>query len=320
MMVSRLLRGLRLTAALAGMAVLLAPQVLQAQPALTVLTIGTLSSDNSAVVYYAQELGIFKKYGIDAQISAYTSGPVTAAAVTGGAIDIGVANVASIAVARTRGVPLKFLFPASIAGTGTLTDQIAVAKDSTIVNAADLNGKTIGVNGLRDLQQLCAMSWADKHGGDSKTLHFIEIPIPQMGTALSLHRVDAALPVEPFVTAQKDLIRSLGTVLDGVGPRYMVIGYLASDAWLAAHADVAARFVRAMREASIWGNTHRAESALMIERIMHVDPSVGATMNRATYGTDLDPALMQPVLDAALKYGILDRPVPTSDLIWRAPR
>jgi NitT/TauT family transport system substrate-binding protein len=188
------------------------------------------------------------------------------------------------------------------------------------VNAADLNGKTIGVNGLRDLQQLCAMSWVDKHGGDSKTLHFIEVPIPQMGTALSLHRIDAGMPVEPFVTAQKDLIRSLGSVLDGVGPRYMVIGYLATDTWLATHPDVAARFVRAMREASQWGNTHRAESAAMIERIMHVDPTVGATMNRATYGTDLDPALMQPVLDAALKYGILDRPVPITDLIWRAPK
>jgi len=80
------------------------------------VTIGTLSSDNSAAVYYAQELGIFKKYGIDAQISALASGPVTAAAVTGGALDIGVANVATIAVARTRGVQLKFLFPASIAG------------------------------------------------------------------------------------------------------------------------------------------------------------------------------------------------------------
>jgi hypothetical protein len=28
------------------------------------------------------------------------------------------------------------------------------------------------VNGLRDLQQLCAMSWMDKHGGDSKTVQF----------------------------------------------------------------------------------------------------------------------------------------------------
>jgi NitT/TauT family transport system substrate-binding protein len=320
MFVARLLRGVRLAAALAIVAVLVAPPALQAQPALTVLNIGTLNADNSAAVYYAQELGIFKKYGIDAQISALANGPAAAAAVTGGALDIGVANVASIAVARTRGVQLRFLFPASIASDGTLTDQIAVPKDSTAKTAADLNGKTFGVNGLRDLQQLCAMSWMDKHGGDSKTMHFVEVPIPQMGTALQLHRVDAALPVEPFVTAQKDLIRSLGSVLDGVGPHYMVIGYLANDGWLAAHADVAARFVRAMREASVWGNGHRTESAVMIERIMHVDPAVGATMNRATYGTDLDPALMQPVLDAALKYGILERPVPIADLIWRAPK
>jgi NitT/TauT family transport system substrate-binding protein len=164
------------------------------------------------------------------------------------------------------------------------------------------------------------MSWMDKHGGDSKTVHFIEVPIPQMGTALQLHRIDGGMPVEPFVTAQKDLIRSLGSVLDGVGPHYMVIGYLASDSWLAAHADVAARFVRAMRAASQWGNTHRAESAALIERIMHVEASVGATMNRATYGTDLEPALMQPVIDAAQKYGILDRPVQASELIWRAPK
>ena len=142
-----------------------------------------------------------------------------------------------------------------------------------------------------------------------------------MGQALSLHRIDGGMPVEPFVTAQKDLIRSLGSVLDGVGPHYMVIGYLASDAWLASHADIAARFVRAMREAaSVGQRAPYAESAAMIERIMHVDPSVGATMNRATYGTDLEPALLQPVVDAALKYGILSQPVPVSDLIWRAPK
>jgi NitT/TauT family transport system substrate-binding protein len=172
MIVTHLTRGARSAVALAALGTLLVALPVGAQSPLTVVTVGTLSSDNSAAVYYAQELGMFKKVGLDVQISAMANGPATAAAVTGGALDIGVANVASIAVARTRGVPLKFLFPASIAGDGTLTDQIAVAKDSPIKTAADLNGKTIGVNGLRDLQQLCAMSWMDKHGGDSKTVQF----------------------------------------------------------------------------------------------------------------------------------------------------
>ena len=53
MLVARLLRGVRLAAALAIVAVLFAPPALQAQPALTIVTVGTLSSDNSAAVYYA---------------------------------------------------------------------------------------------------------------------------------------------------------------------------------------------------------------------------------------------------------------------------
>jgi ABC-type nitrate/sulfonate/bicarbonate transport system substrate-binding protein len=69
MIVARLLRGVRLVAALAIVSVLLAPPALQAQ-ALTVVTVGTLSSDNSAAVYYAQELGFFKQAGLDVHISA----------------------------------------------------------------------------------------------------------------------------------------------------------------------------------------------------------------------------------------------------------
>ena len=247
-------RGVRLAAALAVVAALGAPPPLGAQTPLTDADRrDALERQLGRRLLRARTRHLQERTGSTCRSRRWRAVPVTAAAVTGGALDIGVANVATIAVARTRGVPLKFLFPASIAGDGTLTDQIAVAKDSPIKTAADLNGKTIGVNGLRDLQQLCAMAWMDKHGGDSKTVQFIEVPIPQMGTALSLHRIDGGMPVEPFVTAQKDQIRSLGSVLDGVGPHYMVIGYLASETWLAAHADIAAKFVRAMREASHLG-------------------------------------------------------------------
>jgi NitT/TauT family transport system substrate-binding protein len=285
---------------------------------LVTLKIGTLTSDNTATVYYAQELGIFKKYGIDAQISAMQSGPAVAAAVIGGALDVGVANVATIAIAHTRGVAIKFLFPASIASETELTDQIMVAKDSPITNAAGMNGKTVGVNGLRDLQQLCAMSWVDKHGGDSKTLKFVEIPIPQMAAAIDTKRVDVGMPVEPFVTASLNagVTKSLGNVLDGLALPYMIIGWLATDSWLQKNGDVAKRFIAAMKEAALWGNAHHKESAEIIGRIYKLDPTVLPKMNRATYGTALEARLLQPVLDGALKYGILPSPVAPADLMW----
>ncbi len=282
-------------------------------------TEGTLTSDNTATIYYAQELGFFHKYGLDATITSMQSGPVIAAAVTGGALDIGVANVATIANARARGVPLKFIFPASIASATEMTDQIMVAKDSPITSAGGMSGKTVGVNGSRDLQQLCVMSWLDKHGGDSKSVKFIEIPIPQMGSSLDTHRIDVGMPVEPFVTASSGVARSLGNVLDGLAFPYMIIGWLSTDSWLAAHTDAAVRFVHAMREAAAWGNAHHKDSAEIIARIYQLDPALVARMNRATYGTVLEPKLLQPVIDGALKYGILPTPVAAADMLWSAP-
>lgn len=296
-----------------------APSALRAADPI-VVNVGTLPVDTSAVVFYAQDQGYFKAAGLDVRIQVMASGPVIAQAVAANAVDIGVANVATVASARLRGVPLKFIAPAAIASDQTRTDLIMVSKESPIQKAADLNGKTIALNGLKDLQQICAMAWVDKHGGDSKTLKFIEVPFPQMGGALDQKRVDAALPVEPFATAAKTTNRSLGDVLDGVGSRYMIVGWLASDAWLAKNADTATRFASAISRAAVWANAHEKESAAILVHNSKLDPAIADTMARAIYGVRLEPALLQPVVDAALKYGVIDKPVAVSDLMWTAPK
>jgi NitT/TauT family transport system substrate-binding protein len=282
--------------------------------------VGLIPVDTAADAWYAQEQGFFKQAGLDVTLQPMASGPVLAQAVIGGAVDIGVANVATIAAARERGIALKFIAPAAIAEAGkTMTDAIMVAKGSPIKTGADLNGKTIGVNGLRDLQQIEAMGWVDKHGGDSKTLKFVEVPVPQMTGALESHRVDAALPIEPFVTAGKNVATVIGEAPDGVAPRYMVVGWFASDAWLNAHPDLAAKFATAMRQAAVWANAHQKESAAILVRNSKLSAETANTMARATYGLALDPALIQPVIDDAVHYGILSKPLSASELIWRAP-
>jgi hypothetical protein len=50
-----------------------------------------------------------------------------------------------------------------------------------------------------------------------------------------------------------------------------------------------------------------------------VSPEIVARMQRATYGTVLDPALLQPVIDNAAKYGSFPRPVTAAELLWTPP-
>jgi NitT/TauT family transport system substrate-binding protein len=293
-------------------------QRVRAADALTVVRLGLLSSDNSANAYDALELGYFKRAGLDVQITTLQGGPVAAQSVAAGALDIGTANVATIAAARLRGIPLKFIAPASVSNPATMTDVIVVAKDSPFKTAADLNGKTFGINAIKALPQVSVASWMDKHGGDSKSIRFTELAFSQMGGALAAHRIDAALEVEPFVTNDRAVERALGPAIDGLGPHIMILGFFAGDTWLAEHADVATKFVEALRQASAWANAHRRESGAILSQYTKIEPGVVAAMARAEYGLALDPAVIAPIVDAAVRYGIIERPIPASDLIWNA--
>jgi NitT/TauT family transport system substrate-binding protein len=286
---------------------------------LAVVRLEQLPGDDAGTAFYAQDLGYFKNAGLDVQFSMISSGPVAAQAVAGGAGDIGISNVATIAAARLRGIPLRFIAPAGIGGEKNTQVVVMVAKDSPYKTAADLDGKTFGVNAVKAMPQLSAVTWMDKHGGDSRTVKFVEIPFPALAPSLEAHRIDAAIVTEPFASQAKGIARNLGTANDGLAPNSLVLGYFASDTWLATHADVAARFVRAIRQASVWANAHRAESAVILARNSKMQLDVITSMERADYGVDLDPATVDPIVQSAAKYGIIDKAVPISDMIWKSP-
>jgi NitT/TauT family transport system substrate-binding protein len=304
----------------AAAALAAAPAAVRAQTVLPVIHAGTIPADVSAVITYADNLGYFKDAGLDVQIQIMQSGPVIAPAVIGGTLDVGAANIASIAAARERGLLLKFFAPASVAAPQSLTDQVLVQKDSSIKSIADLDGKTVAIVATKTMQDAAFRLLIDKHGGDAKTVKLIEIPFPEMVGALGTGRVDAVITSEPFTTLGLNAgNRSLGGVYVSMPATIQVFGFFATDAWLAAHPDLALRFAGAIRRAAVWANANPKASAAMLTAFTKLDPQIASSMSRAVYATALDPATMQPVLDNAVKYGMLDRPIDASDMIWKPP-
>jgi NitT/TauT family transport system substrate-binding protein len=312
-------RSLPRSTFLAGAAALAAaPSALRAAD-LAVIRAGTIPVDVSAVITYASNLGYFKDAGLDVQIQVMQSGPVIVPAVIGQTLDVGASNIASVAAARERGLPLKFFAPAAMATPQTTTDQIIVTKDSPIKTAADLNGKTIGIVAMKTMQDAAFRLWLDKHGGDSKSIKMIEIPFPSMVAALDAGRVDAAIPSEPFTSISAATDRGLGGVYGSMPGPFLVFGFFATETWLAANPDLAVKFAGAIHRAALWANGHPKESAVMLAAFTHLDPSVATSMGRAVYATSLDPAMLQPVLDNAVRYGMLDKPMDAGELIWHPP-
>jgi len=285
--------------------------------ALIPLEVGTMPGDASAEVYYGVDQGFFKAEGLDVHVTPFTNVSAQAAAVIGGTIAIGNGGVGSIAVAREKGVLERVIAPASIYEANALTAVLVVAKDSPFKTAADLNGKVIGTNGLMDQAQLESMLWLEKHGADLGSIKFTEVPFPAMAGALAQNRIAAALMVEPLITAAAGDVRPFGDAMGAISSHFITTGWFAGDAWLQANPDVAARFVRAMQKIAVWANTHHAESAQILVRSAKLDPDIAAKMTRSTYGTVLDPAQMQPVLDTFLHYGVLPKAMSADDVAWK---
>jgi NitT/TauT family transport system substrate-binding protein len=307
-----------LRAAFAALATLvLLPAVPPAQAQEATLTIGTIPIDPTAEVYYAQEMGFFKKAGLNVTITPFTSGGAIAAAVVGGAVNIGLADSVSMTSAHSRGVPLTYLAPAGIYKKGAETYVIAVPEASTIKTAKDFAGKTIAVNGLKNINEIPTDAWIDNNGGDASKTKFIEMPYPAMLPALDSGSIDGAAIVEPFMTiaAGKGKYRLISLTEKNLAPQFAVAGWTTTKEWAAAHPDLVKKFVAVMNETAKWANANHDKSSVILATVAKMEPALTAKMERAYYGERLEPGLLQPVIDATAKYGVIPKPFPAAEII-----
>jgi ABC-type nitrate/sulfonate/bicarbonate transport system substrate-binding protein len=90
-------RGLLVRSGAATLA--LAPIAVRAQTAPVALRIGTGTVEANAQIFYAADMGFFKKNGLDVEVVKLRSGTTTMAAIVAGDLQCGVANVLSLGAA-----------------------------------------------------------------------------------------------------------------------------------------------------------------------------------------------------------------------------
>jgi NitT/TauT family transport system substrate-binding protein len=283
---------------------------------LTPVNWGTMPTDGSAQVFYGIDKSFFKDAGFDVQLTVLNNTASLASAVASGALEIGFGSVVPLAQAHLRGLEFRVIAPAAVYTGTTANNVIMVGKASTVKSGKDLNGQTVAVNGLRDLTQYEMQAWIDKNGGDLRTIRIIETPFSEMGTALETGRVAAAIMAEPYTTAALAQGRVVGDASAAVAKRFMITGWFAEAGWLAKNPDEAKRLQAALLQTARFGNVNHAETQAIITKYTKITPEVAQKMTRTIYG-DMkpDPALIQPVLDLAMKYGGM-APVAATDLIW----
>ncbi len=283
--------------------------------ALTPLHIAATPIDTGGQAFYATDLGFFKDAGFDADVTEINAGAALAAGVLAGTFDFAQVNIISLAQALDRNIKFIWIAPGGLMTNTSITSALVVAKNAPYTKAKDLDGKTIAVNALASIQQLGVAEWMDKNGGDSTTVKFIELPVSNLVPSLAAGRIDMALIPEPELDGVRhgNDARVLAPAYTSIAPVFLLSAWITSQQFAHDHPDIVRRVADVFSRTSRWANRHRAETAPILAK--YTKSPVTPTMARVQYGETFNPAQITPVLDAALKYGMLKTPKTAAQLL-----
>jgi NitT/TauT family transport system substrate-binding protein len=303
---------------LVAMLLLAAPAYAQ-QP--VAIHVGMIPIEPAALVYYAKEEGFFDKAGLNVEIEPNPSTPALASAVASGSIDITYGTIPNIAIAHVKGLPFVIIAPGISDSATHFGGALMVAMNSTLQSGKDFNGKTLGTAGLGTIGEYNPRNWIDRHGGDSSTVKFIEIPFSETADAIAAGRIDGGYLSEPFVTLaeRRKLAKMIPGTDDAMGPEYLATAWFTTSSWAQSHTDAVARFASAMHNAAVWANANQSKTVPMLQRYLKADPALTAQTRRPHYAERLVTAQVQPYIDVTARYAKF-APFPATELIYGAAR
>jgi NitT/TauT family transport system substrate-binding protein len=205
-------------------------------------------------------------------------------------------------------------------GAATVKDEwtkIVVNKDSPIKDVKDLAGKTIAANSLKGVGEVVIKASLDRQGVDPDSIKLLEVPFPDMPTALERGRVDAIWVAEPFLTQVLGAgARSVDAPLVTLGRNYVNGGYVTTDKYLGENADVVERFARAMNRSSDYASEHPDEVRAILGEFTQIPPAVAKKILLPSWPSEIDTAQIEELAGYAKEYGVIEEEPSAEDLIW----
>jgi NitT/TauT family transport system substrate-binding protein len=263
----------------------------------TKIKVATLPMVNDAPLYVGIRDKLFEKEGLDVQAVPVQKSADAIPGMSNGGIDVVFGNHATFFALEASGSKKVRL----INEATTLTPKhmaVLVAKDSPVKTMKDLEGRTIAVHLVNNIQQLTFNAVLKHNGIDTSKIKYTQVLFPNMGAALDKGDVDAVHIVEPYLT---DAVRKLGArlVADGGGEPVTGMpldGYYVADDWARKNPKTAAAFQRAMLKAQA-SAADRTKLEGVLPQFTKIDPGMAKAMTIPGYPTSTDTTRLERLND-----------------------
>jgi len=233
------------------------------------IQIGCTATSDCASAMVAADEGIFRKHGLEAEMTPIGINSNIPAAILSNSIQVGGPTSTVFLQAVDGGLDLVAIAGASVMNPTSNNGITAFVRNGiTIKEPKDFVGKKVGAPGLNAFLHVLFVKWLVEKGVDPKQINFVEVTFPTMADIIKSGGVDAVLAPEPFLT------RMLNAGLGSVGARYAVelartdpiIFYAASREWAEKNTTTVKKFREAIAEAAQIVNADRDKASASIAK------------------------------------------------------
>ena len=253
------------------------------------VTISVGSAVLSAPVYVAMDRGYFKEEELAVSLQPTLTGADALQTVVAGKADM--ATCTETPVMQTVMEGRKIYILATIADSET-TDAIVARKDRGISTPHDLQGRTIGVPPIMNIEYFLDTFLLDNKVSKTKT-RIDYVKVDELGQALLSGKVDAVCIWEPYLSALLSQLGGNGQAFYGIGSYKLTWHVVAMQDFAKKHPDTVKKVLRALIKARGFIIEHPDAALQITANHLHVDKSSLAVPWK---GYNFDISLRQSVL------------------------
>ncbi|MFC4428832.1 ABC transporter substrate-binding protein [Citricoccus alkalitolerans] len=272
----------------------------------------------SAFLQYGVNEGYFEAEGLDVTVDVSIGGAAAVPAVVNGETQFAGSNTVSAILAASKGLPITIV----AAGTRTMEApeedfaRIVASTSSGVEDVEDLEGATIAVNTLENINDVVIMTLMEDAGADRTQVKFAEMGFSDMLPALANGQVDAALLIEPFVTMAVDQgATEVASPYAESRPNMMVGTYMTSEEYAAENPETVEAFQRGL---SATGQAIAEDPDAFREALPEVttiEPDLAGQIHLPAWDASVDLETLQFLNERMVRYGLIDEEINVEDIV-----
>ena len=260
------------------------------------ITIALTSDPTSLTPAVAVDMGFFKKYGIPASYTLFSSAGDAVTAAASGAVQL----AGTLSELATVGTRAKGGYIQVLCVVDRTKKQVGFVGNSSIKSAQDVVGKTLGAT-FGQGNQLFALLYLQKHHIPLSQVHFVNVQPADTVAALAHGDIDGFFGFQPWLDRAGQAVPGAHVVNysgdDGVYT--LTLTMVATQNWLSANRAEAVAAMKALRDAANWIHSHPAQAVQEVQSVYHLDPTTAASIFGIQGYTFASPDSIKPLWDAA---------------------